>query len=145
MDFKQVYLTNGQPYLAFKGEDGEYQYPKDEWTETPPPAGGYQPMHFDGNKWVCATREEWLKSQKPVEVKPDATSETIAQLLMNDLEHNARLEMLEQAIAGYVTLKNLYIMKLFTKEKLAETVKYNWITADQYKDITGEEYKRPQA
>ena len=33
----------------------------------------------------------------------------------------------------YVTLKNLYIMKLFTKEKLAETVKYNWITADQYK------------
>ena len=55
MDFKQVYLTNGQPYLAFKGEDGEYQYPKDEWTETPPPAGGYQPMHFDGNKWVCAT------------------------------------------------------------------------------------------
>ena len=100
MDFKQVYLTNGQPYLAFKGEDGEYQYPKDEWTETPPPAGGYQPMHFDGNKWVCATREEWLKSQKPVEVKPDATSETIAQLLMNDLEHNARLEMLEQAIAG---------------------------------------------
>lgn len=38
MDFKQVYLTNGQPYLAFKGEDGEYQYPKDEWTETPPPA-----------------------------------------------------------------------------------------------------------
>ena len=85
MDFKQVYLTNGQPYLAFRGEDGEYQYPKDEWTETPPPAGGYQPMHFDGNKWVCATREEWLKSQKPVEVKPDATSETIAQLLMNDL------------------------------------------------------------
>ena len=35
-----------------------------------------------------------------------------------------------------LTLKNLYIMKLFTKEKLAETVKYNWITADQYKDIT---------
>ena len=56
-------------------------------------------MHFDGNKW-CVLREEWLKSQKPVEVKPDATSETIAQLLMNDLEHNARLEMLEQAIAG---------------------------------------------
>ncbi|MFW3611374.1 XkdX family protein [Staphylococcus caprae] len=44
----------------------------------------------------------------------------------------------------YVTLKNLYIMKLFTKEKLAETVKYNWINADQYKEITGEEYKRPQ-
>lgn len=45
----------------------------------------------------------------------------------------------------YVTLKNLYNMKLFTKEKLAETVKYNWITAEQYKDITGEEYKLPQA
>lgn len=100
MDFKQVFLLNGQPYLAFKGADGEYQYPNDEWTETPPPAGGYQPMHFDGSKWICATREECLKNQPPIHVEPDSQTELIAQLLMNDLEHNMRIEMLEQGLAN---------------------------------------------
>ncbi|MCE5000501.1 hypothetical protein [Staphylococcus warneri] len=100
MDFKQVFLLNGQPYLAFKDNDGEYQYPNDEWTDVPPPAGGYQPMHFDGNKWICATREEWLKNQSPIHVEPDSQTELIAQLLMNDLEHNMRIEMLEQGLAN---------------------------------------------
>ncbi|AGC90878.1 MULTISPECIES: XkdX family protein [Bacillati] len=44
----------------------------------------------------------------------------------------------------FVTLKHLYEVKLFTKEKLAQSTKYNWITPEQYKEITGDEYE-PQA
>lgn len=98
-DFKIVYLYNGQQWLAFKNQDGEYDYPDDEWTDVPLPDGLYQPIHFNGSEWVGATREEWLKSQKPAEVEPDSNSELIAQLLMNDLEHNTRIEMLEQGLA----------------------------------------------
>ena len=60
--FKQVYLYDGTPYLAFKDEEGEYQYPEEAWTETPPPDGIYSPFYFNGNEWVGATREEWLGS-----------------------------------------------------------------------------------
>ncbi|MBF2179168.1 XkdX family protein [Staphylococcus warneri] len=41
----------------------------------------------------------------------------------------------------FVTLKHLYEVKLFTKEKLAQSTKYNWITPEQYKEITGDEYE----
>ena len=57
--FKQVYLYDGTPYLAFKNEEGEYQYPDDEWTEVPPPEGIYSPFYFNGNEWVGTSKEEW--------------------------------------------------------------------------------------
>ena len=62
MNFKQVYLYDGTPYLAFENEEGEYQYPNDEWTEVAPPEGIYSPFYFDGDEWIGATREEWLGS-----------------------------------------------------------------------------------
>lgn len=46
----------------------------------------------------------------------------------------------------YQTLKRLYDLKLFDKQKIFESVKYNWITKEQYKEITGEYYtEQPQA
>src|SRR5699024_6754183 len=57
--FKQVYLYDGTPYLAFKDEEGEYQYPEEAWTETPPPNGIYSPFYYDGNEWVGTSKEEW--------------------------------------------------------------------------------------
>ena len=57
--FKQVYLYDGTPYLAFKDNDGEYQYPEEAWTEVTPPEGIYSPFYFNGNEWVGATREEY--------------------------------------------------------------------------------------
>ncbi|MBF0749306.1 hypothetical protein [Mammaliicoccus lentus] len=57
--FKQVYLYDGTPYLAFKDEEGEYQYPEEAWTETPPPDGIYSPFYFNGNEWIGASKEEW--------------------------------------------------------------------------------------
>lgn len=57
--FKQVYLYDGTPYLAFANEDGEYDYPEEAWTEVTPPEGIYSPFYFNGNEWVGATREEY--------------------------------------------------------------------------------------
>lgn len=39
----------------------------------------------------------------------------------------------------FPTLKRLYDLKLFDKNKIAESVKANWITIEQYKEITGED------
>lgn len=39
----------------------------------------------------------------------------------------------------FPTLKRLYNLGLFDKVKIAESVKVNWITKEEYKEITGEE------
>ena len=57
--FKQVYLYDGTPYLSFKNEDGEYDYPEEAWTEVAPPEGIYSPFYFNGNEWVGSTKEEY--------------------------------------------------------------------------------------
>ena len=62
MDFKQVFLYDGTPYLAFVNDEGEYQYPEEAWTETPPPDGIYSPFYFNSDEWIGSTREEWLGS-----------------------------------------------------------------------------------
>ena len=59
MDFKQVFLYDGTPYLAFVNDEGEYDYPEEAWTEVSPPEGIYSPFYFNGNEWVGATREEY--------------------------------------------------------------------------------------
>ena len=46
----------------------------------------------------------------------------------------------------FTTLKRLYNLKLFDKQKIFESVKCNWITKEQYTEITGEKYPgEPQA
>src|SRR5699024_588625 len=73
MDFKQVFLYDGTPYLAYLNSEGEYDYPNDEWTEVAPPEGIYSPFYFNGNEWIGATREEWLDSlpeDEPVPPNP---------------------------------------------------------------------------
>ena len=56
---KVVYLYDGTPYLVYKDEDGEFQYPNDEWTEVSPPEGIYSPFYFNGNEWIGTSKEEW--------------------------------------------------------------------------------------
>ena len=56
---KIVYLYDGTPCLVYKDEEGEYQYPDDEWTEVPPPEGIYSPFYFNGNEWIGTSKEEW--------------------------------------------------------------------------------------
>ncbi|WP_083390180.1 XkdX family protein [Staphylococcus sp. LCT-H4] len=40
----------------------------------------------------------------------------------------------------YGTLKRLYNLGLLTIDKISESTRYGWITPEQYKDITGEDY-----
>ncbi len=116
--FKQVFLYDGTPYLAFRNEDGEYDYPKDEWTEVAPPEGIYSPFYFNGNEWVGSTKEEYKKTLPKEELTQPSTSELmmastqmqiaessfqlretqqkLAETMMDNAEKDKRLESLEQ-------------------------------------------------
>ncbi|WP_145461838.1 hypothetical protein [Staphylococcus saprophyticus] len=118
MKFKQVYLYDGTPFLAYKGEDGEYDYPNDEWTEVPPPEGIYNPFYFNGNEWIGATREEYEQSLPKEEMSQPSASELmmastqmqvaessfqlrdtqkqLAQSMLDVAEKDKRIEKLEQ-------------------------------------------------
>lgn len=118
MKFKQVYLYDGTPFLAYKGEDGEYDYPNDEWTEVPPPEGIYNPFYFNGNEWIGATREEYEQSIPKEEMSQPSASELmmastqmqvaessfqlrdtqkqLAQSMLDVAEKDKRIEKLEQ-------------------------------------------------
>ena len=118
MDFKQVYLYDGTPYLAFENEEGEYQYPEEAWTETPPPDGIYSPFYFNGNEWIGSTKEEYEKSLPKGEKTQPSTSEImmastqmqvaessfqlrdtqkqLAQSMLDVAEKDKRIETLEQ-------------------------------------------------
>nr|DAF27249.1 MAG TPA: hypothetical protein [Caudoviricetes sp.] len=39
-------------------------------------------------------------------------------------------------------VKYYYEKRLWTKEQVANAVKKGWITADEYRDITGEDYSK---
>ena len=73
--FKQVYLYDGTPFLAFEDEEGEYQYPEESWTEVAPPEGIYSPFYFNGNEWIGSTKEEYEKSLPKGEISQPSTSE----------------------------------------------------------------------
>ena len=60
--FKQVFLYDGTPYLAFVNDEGEYNYPEESWTEVEPPEGIYSPFYFNGDEWIGSTKEEYEKS-----------------------------------------------------------------------------------
>lgn len=42
----------------------------------------------------------------------------------------------------FPTLKRLYDLKLFDKSKIADSVKANWITKEQYEEITGDKMEQ---
>lgn len=93
---KLVYKFDGTPTII--NENVEYAF---DYTETPPPEGIYSPFYFNGDEWIGATREEWLDTLP--EKEPDIPSShdfLNAQLLANDLEHNSKIEDLQQDIAN---------------------------------------------
>ena len=97
---KVVYLYDGTPYLVYKNEEGEYQYPNDEWTEVPPPEGIYSPFYYNGNEWVGSTREEWLESlPKDEDEEPDPSMIQMAQTQMQVAESSYQLRETQQKLA----------------------------------------------
>ena len=116
--FKQVFLYDGTPYLAYLNSEGEYDYPNDEWTEVAPPEGIYSPFYFNGNEWVGSTKEEFEESlPKEEPIQPSAselmmastqmqvaessfqlrdTQKKLAQSILESAEKDKRIETLEQ-------------------------------------------------
>lgn len=115
---KVVYLYDGTPYLAELNNEGEYDYPKEAWTEIAPPPGIYEPFYFNGNEWIGSTREEWLDTLPEKETIPPSPSELmmadtqmqvaessfqlrdtqkqLAQTLLDGAEKDKRIETLEE-------------------------------------------------
>ena len=84
---KLVYLYDGTPYMVYKDEEGEYQYPDDEWTEVSPPEGIYIPFYYNGNEWVGSTREEWLESlPKDEDGEPQLPDQSILQMAQTQMQ-----------------------------------------------------------
>src|SRR5699024_2373251 len=118
MDFKQVFLYDGTPYLAFLNDEGEYDYPEESWTEVAPPEGIYSPFYFNGNEWVGATKEEYEATLPKEEIPQPSASELmmastqmqvaessfqlrdtqkqLAQSMLEGAEKDKRIETLEQ-------------------------------------------------
>ena len=100
---KIVYLYDGTPYMVYKDEEGEYQYPNDEWTEVSPPEGIYSPFYFNGNEWIGSTREEWLESLPKDEngesQLPDPSMIQMAQTQMQVAESSYQLRETQQKLA----------------------------------------------
>ncbi len=42
---------------------------------------------------------------------------------------------------NYNKVKRFYSMKMWDEEKVRNAVKMSWITADEYKEITGKDYE----
>ncbi|MDQ7223757.1 hypothetical protein RCI18_05500 [Staphylococcus haemolyticus] len=86
---KIVYLwKNGQPVIVTTNEEGEYEYPSEEWTENKPDDGMYTPIYFDGQKWIGQSKEVFEKElpPEPIDDKDVLISNLSEQLLNTQLE-----------------------------------------------------------
>lgn len=105
--FKQIFdKSNGKPKLIENVTDedtGESYFDYDEsiYTDIMPENGLYQPIYFRDGKWHGATKEEYEKSLPESDAGIPSSNDFLnAQLLANDLEHNSKIEGLQQDIAN---------------------------------------------
>lgn len=102
MEIKQIYFYDGTPFLAMKNKDGELEYPKEQWTDIAPPEGLYEPIQFDGKKWIGTPYEEWLEQQSKIEVEetPDDKDILIADLTLQLMETQNTVVDLQNDVAN---------------------------------------------
>jgi hypothetical protein len=106
--YKQIYRkTDGTPELIQDRYDEEsevsiFNYDKDLYTDSMPPSHLYQPIQFneEKNEWIGVTKEDWESNQSKPPIEPDGTDFLNAQLISNDIEHNAKINGLEQDVAN---------------------------------------------
>lgn len=83
--YKEIYyIENGKPSLI---KEGEF-YDKGVFTDVQPPSELYQPIHYDGKKWVGTPYDEWLKEQSKIEFEEttDEKDVLIADLTLQLME-----------------------------------------------------------
>ncbi|MEX5936910.1 hypothetical protein [Mammaliicoccus sciuri] len=95
---KIVYLYDGTPFMVELNDEGEYVYPKDEYTEVAPPEGIYQPFYYDGNEWIGTSKEEWEAMQNNPPLTPKAIEILVAQLQMQVMIGNKKTKELEDKL-----------------------------------------------
>ncbi len=95
---KIVYLYDGTPFIVELNEEGEYVYPKDEYTDVPPPEGIYQPFYYDGNKWIGASKEEWESGLPVVEQPAEGSKDKEIDDMKKRIEELERL--IQQLLQG---------------------------------------------
>ncbi|MCM5673565.1 hypothetical protein [Staphylococcus hominis] len=102
METKQIYFYDGTSFLAMENKDGELEYPEGEWTDIAPPEGICSPFHFDGEKWVGTSYEEWLEQQPKfgVEEAPDEKDVLIADLTLQLMQTQDTVTNLQNDMAN---------------------------------------------
>lgn len=102
MGIKQIFFYDGTPFLVMENENGELEYPEEQWTDIAPPEGIYSPFYFDGKKWVGTTYEEWLEQQPKNEVEetPDDKDILIADLTLQLMETQNTVANLQNDMAN---------------------------------------------
>ena len=102
MEIKQIYFYDGTPFLVMENKDGELEYPKEQWTDIAPPEGLYEPIHFDGKKWVGTPYDEWLKEQSKIEFEEttDEKDVLIADLTLQLIETQNTVANLQNDMAN---------------------------------------------
>lgn len=102
---------DGKPILAEgryigEGEEEFFDVNEHHYTDIKPPSKLYDPIYFDdeSSEWKGSTYEEWVESlPKDEPVNPSETDLLNAQLISNDIEHNAKIKELKQDIANLTT------------------------------------------
>lgn len=92
---KIVYLYDGTPFIVELNEEGEYVYPKDEYTDVPPPEGIYQPFYYDGNEWIGTSKEEW-ELNNITEPTPDDLKLMVSNLQKQFVMSNLNMSKMSQ-------------------------------------------------
>lgn len=112
---KIVYLYDGTPFIAEINEDGEYNYPNDEYTDVPPPEGIYQPFYYDGNEWIGTSKEDW-ELNNITEPTPDDLK-----LMVSNLQKQLVMSNLNMSKMSQVNMTQTDDIKEL-KEQLANVV-----------------------
>lgn len=101
METKQIYFYDGTSFLVLENENGELEYPEEQWTDIAPPEGIYEPYHFDGVKWIGTSYEKWLEQQPKNEVEeiPNDKDALISELTLQLMETQNTVTNLQNNMA----------------------------------------------
>ena len=112
---KVVYLYDGTPFIVELNDEGEYVYPKDEYTEVAPPEGIYQRFYYNGNEWIGTSKEEW-ELNNITEPTPDDLK-----LMVSNLQKQLVMSNLNMSKMSQVNMTQTNDIKEL-KEQLANVV-----------------------
>ncbi|MDG0821323.1 hypothetical protein M4L38_00900 [Staphylococcus equorum] len=76
--FKQIYdREDGRPKLIESDSEGNFNIDEFLYTENAPSSDLHEPMYFNGNEWISATKEEYEESLPEKEPHIPKVSEII--------------------------------------------------------------------